>query len=129
MIAGCDRSTAPPQEQAPDPDPLVEGTAPTTDTACFDGVDGDSDGLIDCEDGDCFTACAEDCADGFDNDDDGWIDCMDDDCAIQSPCNATVRVLGGRLTNAEFAALRCGVTGKRCETCRGIPCVGSTPWP
>ena len=36
-------------------------------------------------------------------------------------------VLGARLTNAEIAALRCGVTGARCESCLGIPCIDSVP--
>jgi len=73
-------------------------SSPANETDCFDGKDNDRDGLIDCEDGDCFTDCAEDCSDGADNDADGLIDCADDDCLAQSPCNATVRVYGGRMT-------------------------------
>ncbi len=58
-----------------------------TDTAdiedCSDGIDNDSDGLLDCEDGDCATdpACVElDCDDGQDSDNDGFTDCDDEDC-------------------------------------------------
>ncbi len=54
-----------------------------TTELCDDGIDNDSDGLIDCEDGDCADdgSCVEtDCADTVDNDDDGVADCADEDC-------------------------------------------------
>jgi len=48
---------------------------------CDNGNDDDGDGFVDCEDQDCWGACAEsDCGDGFDDDGDGRIDCDDPDC-------------------------------------------------
>ena len=70
---------------------------------CDDGFDNDSDGLTDCEDGDCSTdgSCVElDCADGSDDDDDGLADCDDDDCWASSECfpgGVRSKVLGGRM--------------------------------
>lgn len=81
-------------------------TLPTTavrgyeenDRTCRDGVDNDADGLVDCEDPDCFYAsvhCGQDtpetgltfpentverCHDSIDNDNDGQYDCADKDC-------------------------------------------------
>lgn len=58
---------------------------------CSGGLDEDLDGLVDCDDEDCFGAaglCEEElnCRDGADNDDDGVIDCADEDCAGSMPC-------------------------------------------
>ncbi len=55
---------------------------------CFDGLDGDGDGLTDCADPDCLVTCDEslNCADGIDNDSDGVIDCLDPDCAASADC-------------------------------------------
>jgi hypothetical protein len=36
--------------------------------------------------------------------------------------------LGQRLKRGEIAAIRCGITGKRCTSCQGVPCWGSQPW-
>jgi len=49
---------------------------------CTNGGDDDGDGLVDCEDGDCFCGqgCAETCDDGLDDDGDGLVDCEDEDC-------------------------------------------------
>ncbi len=50
---------------------------------CFDGLDNDGDGLIDCDDNDCGPECnslEEICGDGIDNDLDGQTDCFDQDC-------------------------------------------------
>jgi len=57
-------------------------TASDESQNCFDGIDNDGDGFIDCEDFDCDTACDEsqNCFDGIDNDGDGFIDCEDFDC-------------------------------------------------
>jgi|GEM_PF-1972505 len=62
---------------------------------CDDGEDNDGDGLIDCDDPDCFgdPACEndpEDCDDGIDNDGDGLIDCDDPDCALDPNCGEIV---------------------------------------
>ncbi|MED5373854.1 MAG: hypothetical protein VX899_22740 [Myxococcota bacterium] len=60
-----------------------------SETDCFDGVDEDRDGLMDCEDADCADAwaCTEsDCSDGSDNDGDGLADCDDDDCLARQEC-------------------------------------------
>ncbi len=57
---------------------------------CDDGFDNDLDGLVDCEDSDCFGlgACTVEtvCGDGLDNDADGDFDCGDVDCAGIEPC-------------------------------------------
>ncbi|PKN45297.1 MAG: hypothetical protein CVU59_09470 [Deltaproteobacteria bacterium HGW-Deltaproteobacteria-17] len=57
---------------------------------CDDGFDNDIDGLVDCEDADCFGigSCTTEtvCDDGLDNDADGDIDCADADCAGLAPC-------------------------------------------
>jgi len=73
---------------------------------CFDGIDNDGDGLIDCHDPDCFDAhepgcfctlpvpspcfcrCSdrEHCFDGIDNDSDGFTDCQDSDCWSHHSC-------------------------------------------
>jgi hypothetical protein len=68
------------------------------ETDCADGLDNDSDRLIDCEDGDCPTEdCLEICSDGEDNDRDGLLDCEDDDCWGREDCPTTVRLRGGQL--------------------------------
>ena len=59
--------------------------------ACNDLFDNDGDGLIDCNDPDCFVfnICFEQdeiCNDGIDNDRDGLIDCLDDSCASSTSC-------------------------------------------
>ena len=36
--------------------------------------------------------------------------------------------LGQRLRRGEIAAVCCGITGKCCTFCQGIPCLGSIPW-
>ncbi|MEQ9442322.1 MAG: T9SS type A sorting domain-containing protein [Cyclobacteriaceae bacterium] len=51
---------------------------------CYNGIDDDGDGLVDCFDGDCsgHIVCNIEfiCDDGIDNDGDGLIDCEDPDC-------------------------------------------------
>ncbi|MGB1841834.1 MAG: BPL-N domain-containing protein [Longimicrobiales bacterium] len=62
------------------------GTGPA---ACSDGVDNDSDGLIDLADPGCADAADTDeadpvppaCSDGVDNDSDGWVDLADPGCS------------------------------------------------
>ena len=55
---------------------------------CFDGIDGDGDGLTDCADPECAAVCVEvgNCNDGIDNDADGAIDCVDIDCQFDAIC-------------------------------------------
>jgi len=36
--------------------------------------------------------------------------------------------LGQHLKTQEIKAIRCGLTGKRCTQCQGVPCWGSQPW-
>ena len=61
---------------------------------CENGVDDDGDGLIDCNDPDCFThpACKstkpENCTNGIDDDGDGFIDCQDPDCKTHPSCKS-----------------------------------------
>lgn len=59
------------------------GGCTTSATACSDGVDGDDDGLTDCDDPDCYgPSCVEICDDGVDNDGDGDTDCDDTQCGV-----------------------------------------------
>jgi hypothetical protein len=57
---------------------------------CFDGIDNDGDGPVDCDDEDCvddeFCVVSEVCSNGFDDDGDGEVDCDDDDCAGTPEC-------------------------------------------
>ena len=57
--------------------------APPFETKCGNMIDDDGDGLIDCEDPDCFNSnvcTVEICNNGIDDDNDGWIDCSDSEC-------------------------------------------------
>jgi hypothetical protein len=47
---------------------------------CFDGLDGDGDGKVDCEDSDCCWACLPDCG--------GDPDCSGDDWVLDEILNA-----------------------------------------
>ncbi|MFT5681839.1 MAG: hypothetical protein ACI8RZ_002757 [Myxococcota bacterium] len=71
-----------------DCDDSAATTFPGAEETCDDGIDSDCDGLVDCEDGDCFSEflCDEDCSDGGDNDNDGLTDCDDDDCIWVDGC-------------------------------------------
>jgi hypothetical protein len=56
---------------------------------CYDGLDDDNDGFIDCADPDCtgIGGCEEtDCTDGLDDEGDGLIDCADPDCTGVGAC-------------------------------------------
>ncbi|TNE89575.1 MAG: hypothetical protein EP330_10890 [Deltaproteobacteria bacterium] len=59
---------------------------------CVNFIDDDRDGVIDCEDADCFTMpychteTGDDCFDNFDNDLDGLTDCEDPDCDEELAC-------------------------------------------
>ncbi len=62
---------------------------PPLEANCGDGIDNDGDGLIDCEDGDCFSSnvcLIEICDNGIDDDGDGWIDCSDSECFYLEFC-------------------------------------------
>lgn len=114
LIAGCHApSPAPPPplqplttDTSPTPDPAHTGDTaappPSEEEDCTDGVDEDGDGLVDCEDADCFDtpACTEACTDEVDNDLDGLVDCEDDDCWGLGchPEGVRVQVLSGRLS-------------------------------
>jgi hypothetical protein len=36
--------------------------------------------------------------------------------------------LGSLLTEGTIKAIKCGITGKKCTACQGVPCMGSLPW-
>jgi hypothetical protein len=62
---------------------------------CRDGRDNDFDGVVDCQDNECFDSpyclpgyTPEVCGDGIDNDGFGLIDCADPDCACTAACGA-----------------------------------------
>ena len=64
---------------------------------CWDGLDNDCNGLVDCEDASCGSYCTELCEGGVDEDDDGLVDCEDDDCWGKPPCvHTTAWVTSGR---------------------------------
>ena len=46
---------------------------------------------------------------------------------VAESVDASIR-MGQRLARGEVAALRCGITGRECRACHGIPCWGSEPW-
>ncbi|MBU1069360.1 lamin tail domain-containing protein, partial [Myxococcota bacterium] len=70
---------------------LANGTCLVATEICNDGIDNDSDTIIDCADTDCLgqtgslgevcEATETTCDDGFDNDRDGTTDCADPNCA------------------------------------------------
>jgi len=75
----CERDCGPPP---PPSDPEI----------CDDDTDNDGDGLIDCDDSDCFNnslcpAEPEICDDDIDNDQDGDIDCADLNCTDNKACS------------------------------------------
>lgn len=56
---------------------------PPFETNCGNMIDDDGDGLLDCEDPDCFNSnvcTVEICNNGIDDDGDGWVDCSDSEC-------------------------------------------------
>jgi hypothetical protein len=57
---------------------------------CTDGIDDDTDGMIDCADPSCWDSLTclfeHDCDNGIDDDDDGGLDCDDPDCAEHPDC-------------------------------------------
>ncbi|MGL1935149.1 MAG: fibro-slime domain-containing protein [Fibrobacterales bacterium] len=57
---------------------------------CIDKIDNDDDGLLDCEDPDCFemSVCTPElnCTDKKDNDYDSYVDCDDTDCKYTPYC-------------------------------------------
>ena len=62
---------------------------PPFESNCGNGVDDDGDGVIDCNDPDCYNSnvcTTEICNDGIDNDNDGWTDCSDSECFTVSYC-------------------------------------------
>ncbi|MBJ93440.1 MAG: hypothetical protein CMP23_03095 [Rickettsiales bacterium] len=68
-------------------------SGPETETICDDGIDDDSDGLVDCDDADCFIdpqcqipSTEGDCDNSFDDDLDGATDCDDSDCLLDPNC-------------------------------------------
>ncbi|MBX2802699.1 MAG: hypothetical protein KTR31_33775 [Myxococcales bacterium] len=59
---------------------------------CANSTDDDNDGVVDCNDTDCWddAICEEICDDNIDNNGDGDIDCQDTICAATSPaCGVT----------------------------------------
>lgn len=73
-------------------EPKVLEDAPA---ACANAKDDDGDGLIDCEDPDCFPtdACernAVTCSNGLDDDGDGAVDCQEESCKELSVCKEAV---------------------------------------
>ncbi len=43
--------------------------------------------------------------------------------AVEEMCR-----LGARMKRGEIAAVWCGISGRRCTACQGVPCLGSVPW-
>jgi hypothetical protein len=94
-------------EEAQFSDPL-DPTDDAPERICDDGLDGDGDGAVDCEEAFCLDApgCTEsDCDDGADNDDDGLADCDDDDCwSVDCHDVAFSWVTGGTLSVDQYTS-------------------------
>jgi hypothetical protein len=93
--AGLPDATPTADAQPVDAD-VVEVGPPPRETICFDGRDDDGDGLVDCDDLDCASACVPAwetrCFDGVDNDRNGLVDCDDPYCS-SSACVSAAREL------------------------------------
>jgi hypothetical protein len=93
--------------------PACGGGAENTIRLCTDGVDNDSDGLVDCADPECqsFMICAEDnsqnCNDGIDNDGDGLIDCEDDECLEFLFCDEDGKLCNDGIDNDQDGLIDC----------------------
>ena len=79
---------------------------------CSNGVDDDSDGLVDCADPDCAgdhdcTPVPEVCDNGLDDDLDGAIDCADSDCASDPICAPPTEVCDNGLDDDFDGATDC----------------------
>lgn len=62
---------------------------PPFETNCSNGIDDDGDGLVDCNDPDCYSSnnCLfEICDNGIDDDGDGLVDCDDSECYSLEGC-------------------------------------------
>ena len=68
----------------------INGDCDIDEEICDDGMDNNSNGQVDCDDGYCMfnPACGESeiCNDGIDNDFDTQTDCDDSDCSSSSNC-------------------------------------------
>jgi hypothetical protein len=72
------------------PDMSIVDQGPPREQACFDEMDNDGDGRIDCADPDCRPQIAcfdapEDCGNGVDDNGDDWVDCDDVLCLSECP--------------------------------------------
>lgn len=99
------------------------GSAPSTETACGDGVDNDCDGATDCGDADCAgdNACGQSClADGISCSE--GADCCSGKCGGPR-ANRTCRSAGGNGGGAD----QCGAVGDSCKNnrdCCARECTG-----
>ncbi len=62
---------------------------PPFETNCSNGIDDDGDGLVDCDDPDCYNSnncLLEICDNGIDDDGDGLVDCDDTECYSLQGC-------------------------------------------
>lgn len=118
-LAACNTPAQPAPDTTTAPDAEVSDPPPSGDTAqsddtgapptpdqeldCSDGIDNDQDGLLDCEDADCWgaTGCTEDCTTPDDEDQDGWAGCGDADCWGTGECPAAeVQVLSADVSHS-----------------------------
>lgn len=79
---------------------------------CNSGLDDDDDGLVNCDDPDCYDSehCrVEICDNGLDDDEDGFVDCNDPDCDGIAGCPAAFRETDcdDGLDNDEDGAIDC----------------------
>jgi hypothetical protein len=110
------------------------GVPQASETSCFDGVDNDCDGLVDCADPGCQAqpcTCELNCKDGIDNDCNGSTDCADSKC-LRKSCSATSAASVCCSTASSAVAcknlgtdeLNCGGCGLACASNR--LCVATT---
>jgi len=121
-------------------DVIDEGCGNQGEQDCSDGIDDDSDGVIDCQDPDCngVGSCGNgpehenNCADNFDDDGDGDVDCEDSDCAQAPSCQggsgSCVPVCQGKQCGEDDGCGgECGICGQN-QVCQndmfgGFTCV------
>lgn len=111
-------------------------TSPPTED-CYNGVDDDDDGLIDCDDPDCD--CTEICNNGIDDDGDGLVDAEDSDCCwfyagCDRDCVAETNLLKGLKFKNNFVGMFHNhdpifndITGIRVVTYEFIGSAGAVP--
>ncbi len=91
VLVSCGGDTEPSQSRT------TECVGDECSTLCFDQIDNDVDGQVDCADDDCMPYCGqpaygvpmEDCSNQIDDDFDGQVDCADSECYDAIACGSS----------------------------------------